>query len=263
MNHTIITCESLIKKITRTDTLFNGQYCIDPYQNCEIGCLYCDSSFDHTIYIKHNAAEILEKELPNLQKGVIIIGSVHDPYQKAELKYELTKKILQSIKKHQFPCHILTKSTHILRDINLLTQIDCTVTISISSTDEKVAKIFEQNVPSPLNRLQTIKTLTDHNIKTGLALIPILPYITETSLEDIVQQAKNHNARYILHKHLELKGEQKQQFISIITKSYPDLKSAYTTMYKNRILPDEKHISLIEKKLQHYCKQYHIPNKIN
>ncbi|MCK5458581.1 MAG: hypothetical protein KAI20_01710, partial [Thermoplasmatales archaeon] len=116
MEYKLINCDSLLKRITRKDTLFNGKYCIDPYQNCEFGCLYCDSSFEKTIYVKNNSVEILENELQTVEKGVIIIGSVHDPYQRAEQTYEITKKILKTIKKYQFPCHILTKSTLILRD---------------------------------------------------------------------------------------------------------------------------------------------------
>ncbi|UCF13000.1 MAG: hypothetical protein JSW06_01770 [Thermoplasmatales archaeon] len=103
MDYRPIICNSLIKKITKPDMLFNGKYCTDPFQNCEYGCLYCDSSFDKTIYIKMNANEILEKELEQLERGVIIIGSVHDPYQKAEQKNEVTKKLLKTIYKQHFP----------------------------------------------------------------------------------------------------------------------------------------------------------------
>ena len=83
MDYKLINCDSLLKKITRKDNLFNGKYCIDPYQNCEFGCLYCDSSYDKTIFVKENADDILNNELKKVKKGLIIIGSVHDPYQNA------------------------------------------------------------------------------------------------------------------------------------------------------------------------------------
>ena len=262
MEYKQIHCDSLLKKITKKDTLFNGTYCIDPYQNCEFGCLYCDSSFDKTIYIKKNAAEIFENELQTVEKGVIIVGSVHDPYQKAEQTYEITKNILKTIKKYDFPCHILTKSTLVLRDIDLISSMQCTVTLSISSLDEHITNIFEKNVPTPKERLQTVKMLTEKDIKAGIALIPLLPYIVESELEGIVKTSSNWNAQYILHKHLELKGEQKQLFNKEIRKHYPHLLSTYDNLYKDRFKPDATYTSEIDKKIHTYCRKYNISEKI-
>ena len=81
----------MLNKITTKDMLFGGNYTLDPYQNCEFSCKYCDSSYDEKIYIKTNAIELLEKELKKIKKGTIIIGSVHDPYQKAEKKSRILK----------------------------------------------------------------------------------------------------------------------------------------------------------------------------
>ena len=100
MQYKQIQVDTVINKITNKDKLFKGDYTVDPYQNCEYGCRYCDSSFDKTIYIKNNALEIFEKEITQMQNGTIIIGSVHDPYQKTEEKHKLTRQILKIIKKH-------------------------------------------------------------------------------------------------------------------------------------------------------------------
>jgi len=262
MEYRPITCDSLIKKITKPDMLFNGKYCTDPYQNCEFGCLYCDSSFDKTIYVKMNATEILEKELEQMERGVIIIGSVHDPYQKAEEKYEVTKNLLKTINKHHFPCHILTKSSLVLRDIDLLSNMQCVVTISITSLDKNVSQIFEENVPSPKERLQIVETLMEHGIKTGLALMPVLPFIVESELEDVVKAAKSSNAQYLLHKHLELKGDQKSVFKDIIQNHYPHLLSKYDELYKDDLKPDEKYIAELDKRMYKLCKKYNIPERI-
>ena len=98
MIYKTIRCSSLLNKITKRDALFLGDYTIDPYQNCEFGCKYCDSSNTSTIYIKTNAPEVLERELKNVTKGRIIIGSVHDPYQNIEKDYKITRKILEGEK---------------------------------------------------------------------------------------------------------------------------------------------------------------------
>jgi len=74
--------ESLINKITNKDLLFIGDFTLDPYLNCEFGCKYCDSSLDETIYIKTNAAQLLEDEIGKIEKGIMIVGSVHDHIKK-------------------------------------------------------------------------------------------------------------------------------------------------------------------------------------
>ena len=120
MKYKQIIINSALKKITKKDILFNGDYTIDPYQNCEFGCMYCDSSIEKKVMIKNNVIEILNKELKEIKKANIIIGSVHDPYQKKKKKQEKTRNILKLIKKHNLCCHILTKSDLVLRDIDIL-----------------------------------------------------------------------------------------------------------------------------------------------
>lgn len=262
MNYKLINCNSLIKKITKPDGLFLGNYCVDPYENCEFGCNYCDSSFEKTVYVKKNSLEILQKELDSIQSGRVIIGSVHDPYQNVENKFNLTKSILETLKKYDFSCHILTKSPLVLRDIDLITDLDAMVTVSISSLDDQVVRIFEPAVPSPRERLRTIQNLRKHAIKAGLAMIPILPFITETELEDIVKAAKNVDAQYILHKHLELKGDQEQHVRNLIKIHYPHLLPQYDMLYEESINPKEEYTQEFNELVSKYCKNYNISDKI-
>lgn len=262
MGYKPIHCDSLLKRITKKDELFHGKYSIDPYQNCEFGCLYCDSAFDKTIYVKINAVKLLEKELELLEKGVIIVGSVHDPYQKTEEKYEITRNLLKTIKEYNFPCHILTKSLSVMRDLDLISSMSCMVTVSIISLDEKVSNLFEVNLPPSKERLQMVKTLSENGITAGVALIPILPYIVDNELEDIVKAAANSNAQYFLYKHLELKGDQTKIFKNMIQKHYSHLLSRYEELYKDNFEPGSNYISDVNEKLSKYCKEYNIPEKI-
>jgi DNA repair photolyase len=263
MNYKSISCDSVIKKITKKDSLFHGNYCVDPYQNCEFGCHYCDSSFEKTVFVKTNVVETLKRELKQIDNGRIILGSVHDPYQNAEKNYELTKTILQALREFDFPCHILTKSPLILRDIDILTKLDCMVTISMSSLDNQVIHIFEPEVPSPNERLNTIQTLHAHGITTGLALIPLLPYIVEYELENLVKAAHNANAQYLLHKHLELKGDQERLYRNLIEIHYPHLLPKYDALYENDFKPSKSYIQELNCILSGYCKKYKIPERIN
>jgi len=262
MQYKQIRCDSLINEITTKDNLFVGDYTIDPYQHCEFGCRYCDSIND-TVYIKTNAAEMLDKELKQRKKGRIIVGSVHDPYQNAEKEYKITRELLEVIERHGFSCHILTKSPLILRDKDILSRMKSSlVTVSIASLDEQTSQLFEKHVPLPKERLQTIQALSENEIKTGLAVMPILPFIMENEFEDLVKSARNYNAQYVLHKHLELKGDQRTKYMTIIQEHFPKLMKKYDELYKDSYIPNTDYISDINKSIEQLCKKYKIKRRI-
>lgn len=263
MQYKQINVNSVLNKIAIKDRLFIGDYTVDPYQNCEFGCLYCDSSFDKTIYIKSNSAEILRNQLKNQEKGRIIVGSVHDPYQRIEMDFKLTRKILETIAESGFSCHILTKSDLVLRDLEILSEIDdCIVTMSIASLKDSVSDIFESNVPKPVKRLDVMEKLNNNGIKSGLAVIPIFPFISEVELDEIFRTAKASKADYILYKHLELKGDQKNIFFKLINKYYPDLLKKYEKLYENSYMPNKKYLLMLDAKLSDLYKKYKLKNMI-
>lgn len=263
MKYKQITIKTLLNSILKKDTLFYGNYTIDSYQNCEFGCKYCDSSFEEIVYIKSNAPEILEKEIKKSKIGRIIIGSVHDPYQKVENDYKITRHLLDIIKDRGFSCHILTKSNLVLRDIDIISEIsDCIVTLSIISLNESIYKIFESNVPDPKIRLKTIEKLREAGIKSGLAIIPILPYLIECELDSIVKSAKEYNADYILHKYLELKGDQNSCFLDLINKIDTKLPKKYTKLYSDSFMPKNDYINNLNRMIKMLCKKYKIKNGI-
>jgi DNA repair photolyase len=261
MQYKQIKCNSIINKITNKDTIFNGSYTVDMYQNCEFGCKYCDSSIGNIVYIKTNAVDIFKEQIKAIDKGRIIIGSVHDPYQKLEEKYKLTRNILKIIEKNDLSCHILTKSNLVLRDIDILSKIkDCYVTLSIISLNESIYNKFEENVISSFDRLKVIKTLSEENINSGLAIIPILPYIVELELKDIVKISKKNKAKYVLHKYLELKGDQKNIYLDIIRKINPKLISNYQELYGISYKPNSFYIRKLNSTVKELCEKYKIKN---
>jgi len=250
-----INVDRIINKIVKKDNLFSGNYTVDPYQNCEFRCKYCDSSYSDTIFIKKNAVEIFEKDIKNIDKGRIIIGSVHDPYQFVEKKYRFTRKILKIIKKNNFPVNIITKSNYVLDDIDLISDIDDSIiTISIISLDKNITNIFEKNLPDSYERLAIIKKISEKNIKTILAIIPILPYITDKEINKILLKADEYKAYKIVFKTLELKGDQKQLFFNIIKDKYPELFKKYKKIYNDSFQPDDGYINKINKILNEKIK---------
>ena len=263
MQYKQIRCDSLINDITTKDDLFVGDYTIDPYQHCEFGCRYCDSTVDDIIYIKTNAVEVLEMELEQRKKGRIVVGSVHDPYQNAEVEYKITRELLEVIEQYDFSCHILTKSPLVLRDKDILSRMESSlVTVSITSLDEQTSKLFEKHVPLPKERLQAIQALSENEIKTGLAVMPILPFIMENEFEGLVKSARNYNARYVIHKHLELKGDQRTKYMTIIQEHFPKLMKKYDELYQDSYMPNTAYISDINKSMGQWCKKYKIKKRI-
>ena len=263
MKYKPINVDFLINEITKKDTLFNGNYTIDPYQNCEFGCLYCDSNQDNKIYIKRNAPETLDKELKELQKGRIIVGSVHDPYQRIEDVELITRSLLRIIKKHKFYCHVLTKSDLVLRDSDIISKMSRSmVSVSICSFNTNTSKFFEEDVPSPKKRLSIISRLKSQGVKSGLSIIPILPYITDKEIDHIIKNAIIHNADYIICKPLELKGNQKQFFLEKLEQFDSTLIKEYRNLYSNSILPNQNYIKELKSDIKEKCKEYEIRCKI-
>jgi len=229
MEYKYINYDRIINKIANKDKLFFGDYIIDPYQNCEFGCKYCDSSYEKIIFIKNNFLNKVQNEIKDIIKGTIIIGSVVDPYQNIEKKLKMTRNLLNIIKKNQFKVHILTKSTLILRDIDILSQIkNVTVTISIISLNKKIS----------------------------------LPYIIENEIEDIVKLSLKYKTKFLLYKFLELKGFQKKCFYDDLKVFNKKLVERYIDLYKDNFTPDSKYIKRINNQILKNCEKYGLSNNV-
>jgi len=166
-------------------------------------------------------------------------GGVGDSYQPIEQQYELTRKTLALLAEKKLPVHILTKSTLVKRDLDLLEKINETnkaiVSFSFSSTDESISRIFEPGVPSPQQRLETIVFLKDRGLACGMFLMPILPFITDTRevLQRTIQDAKDVGVDFIIFGGMTLKdGRQKKYFFDTLQKQYPNLLLEYQMIYK-------------------------------
>ena len=159
-------------------------YSLNPYGGCSHGCVYCyapevthsDWSTWRIVKVKSNIASRLSNELKYV-KGTIGIGTVTDPYQYAESRFELTKQCLQRIIGTGCRIHMHTKSDLILRDIDLLTQLEGLVAVTITGIDERYSKITEPGAPLPSVRLDTLKKLTDAGLDTYALIGPVLSHL--------------------------------------------------------------------------------------
>lgn len=255
MNIKEINAKSILRKHKKIDSWFLSRYGMNLYRGCIHNCVYCDGrsekynvdgEFGEDVTVKVNAIEILKRELDikrkkiPLKKGYIMVGGgVGDSYQPVEKKYELTRKTLKLLYQKDFPVHILTKSTLVERDIDILKKINeknrAIVSFSFSSTDDKISSIFEPNVPSPKERLETLKLFKKQEIAIGMYLMPVIPFITDKHdiLKKTIKDAADAKVDFIIFSGMTLKsGRQIIYFYNILKKHYPDLLTDYNHIYR-------------------------------
>jgi DNA repair photolyase len=200
----------------------------------------------------------------------MIGGGVGDSYQPIEKEYELTKKTLAFLEP-LLPIHILTKSTLVERDIDLLKRINekskALISFSFSSTNDEISKIFEPGVPPPSDRLKTIKKLKHNGFSCGMYLLPVIPFITDTKkiMKKTIKDAYQAGVDYIIFGGMTLKsGRQKEYFYDIIDKYYPDLLPSYEMIYTDDKWGNaaKEYYQSIDRTFQTIMKQYSIPKRI-
>ena len=179
-----------IREIKSKNILSKSQvydYALNPYVGCQHACVYCYAKFmkrftAHTepwgefVDVKINAAELLAKEVLKKKPGRIWVSGVCDPYQPLEKKYALTRKCLEVLVEHGWPFTIQTKSTLVLRDIEIIKRAkDAEAGFTMTTADEKIRKIFEPGAPPSIDRVEALEALHSERIKTFCMIAPILP----------------------------------------------------------------------------------------
>ena len=244
-----IQAKTLLTKHKTADPYFGILYTMNLYRGCTHRCIYCDSrsecyqiaNFDGEILVKINAIELLAKELtPRRQKGRIGTGSMNDPYQAVERKYQLVRKALEIIARQRFPVHIITKGTLILRDIDLLQEINreqALISITITTTDDVLGKKVEPFAPEPSKRLAALRQLRDAGLRVGVTMQPVLPFIEDTpeNVENTIQQCVEHGAEYILPwMGMSLRDRQRTYYYNELDKLFPGVSQMYWKQYGNQ-----------------------------
>lgn len=207
---------------------------------------------------KTNAPELLDKALRRRadkgEYGIIVLASATDPYLQLEKDTLLTRKLLEIILKYRFPVHIITKSDLILRDMDLIERIDrkailpkdlpglnrgAIITFSFSTIDEQVASIFEPGATSPALRLKTLSTISQQGFLTGVSMMPLLPWISDTaeSMEAMFTAFKKSGAHYCFPADLTLFGsgnsDSRTLVFRAIEKHYPQFLDKYQKYFAN------------------------------
>ena len=247
--------EIQVKDYLTKSNLPASDYVINPYVGCPHGCKYCYASFmkrftGHKeewgtfVDIKRCSKNINTKKLEN---KTVFLSSVTDCYNKFEEKYEITRTILKQLVNVNCKLDISTKSKLILRDLDLLKQMNnLTVSMSINTLDENFKNDMD-NASSIKERLDTLKKLHDNSIHTVLFMSPIFPYIT--NFKEIIEISKEYIDEYWFE-NLNLRGEYKTKILAYIQEKYPKLINEYNDIY---IKGNKQYWKNLSKEIKEYC----------
>jgi DNA repair photolyase len=203
--------KSILSRNASPDIPFNVS--LNPYRGCEHGCIYCFArpthsylglspglDFESRLFAKVNAADLLRRELarPGYVPQSIAIGVNTDAYQPCERSYALTRRVLEVLNDCQHPAGLITKSSLIERDIDLIGAMaargQACVAITITTLDPAISRTLEPRAAAPARRLRTIRRLTDAGIPVSVSVAPIIPFVTEPELEKVLEAAHDAGA---------------------------------------------------------------------
>lgn len=282
-----IKAKSILRKGKKVDSWFLINYGMNLYRGCAHNCVYCDGrseeyyvdgKFGKEVTVKINAIDVLRRELDPKRKRIPfkyyfvgLVGGVGDSYQPLEEKYKLTRQALNLFLIRKFPVHILTKSTLIERDIDIIKKINeqnrAIVSFSFSSVNDEISSIFEPGVPVPTERLKTLSKFKKEGIACGMYLMPVIPFITDRSevMEETIRKAKETELDFIVFAGMTLKdGRQKQYFMKTLKENFPGLLPHYENIYlKNKWgEPTKEYNQSINQTFNLLSKKYKIPRRI-
>ena len=214
---------------------------INPYQGCEHGCVYCYArpshsyldlspglDFETKIFYKPNAVERLieEWEKPSYECKPITIGANTDPYQPAEKKLGITRRLLEAFLEYRHPVSLISKGGLMRRDLDLLKELTsrnlCSVAISVPTMDRSLKRLLEPRVPSAEIRMKLIENLTDAGIPTSLLMAPIIPAINDREIESIIEEAARRGVGHAAYIFLRLPHEVREIFVEWLETHMPD-----------------------------------------
>ncbi len=187
-------------------------FTLNPYSGCEHGCVYCyapghthsDLSTWRVVKVKTNIVERLSKEIDGAE-GTIGIGTVTDPYQPAEGRFMLTRMCLELLQRKKRSVFIITKSPLITRDIDILSNMDSVIAITITNPNDKISKITEPGAALPEERLETIRKLMDSGIDTTVFIAPVLSSL-EGYEEELMRSISDTSVRKVYADPLNQRG---------------------------------------------------------
>ncbi|WP_232410883.1 PA0069 family radical SAM protein [Methylophilus sp. 5] len=230
--------KTIINYIQSPDLPFDRT--LNHYRGCEHGCIYCYArpthaylgmspglDFESHLLMKADAAELLKKELAHAkyQCAPIALGMNTDSYQPIEREYQLTRQIIQVLSEANHPFSLVTKSSLVERDIDLIAPMAAkglaSIYLSITTLDRQIARRLEPRAAAPERRFETLRRLSEAGIPTGVMVAPVIPALTDGDIEQILQQAHQAGATKAGYVFLRLPHELSDLFEGWLQQYFP------------------------------------------
>ena len=255
---------------------------INPYRGCEFACRYCyarytheflnftdPAAFEREIYIKQNLPWLLEQELRGFDPAEeIAIGTATDPYQPIERQARVTQGVLEVLSRQSgLRIGLVTKSTLIERDIELLQAIDArnalTLHLTITTTDAALARKLEPRAPRPDLRFATVQRLRAAGLTTGVLCSPLLPGITDNgpALNLVAREAAAAGASFFSAEPLFLKSCSRETFFRFIADEFPALSASYAERYGTNAFAGPAYASRIRALVTATARRHGLPHR--
>ena len=249
---------------------------INPYRGCEFACRYCYARYTHEfmelppedferkIFIKQNAAWLLEQELKQVRPGEeIALGTATDPYQPIERRARVTESLLEVLARQRgLRIGLVTKSTLIERDIPLLQKVAernaLALHLTITTPNAALARLLEPRAPRPDLRLRTVARLRQAGLRAGILCSPLLPGITDTgkALDGMARRAKAADASFFSAQPLFLKPCSKEIYLTFIREHFPKLESMYRQRFESDAFVSTAYRKRTEALVKAVCAKY-------
>lgn len=218
---------------------------INPYSGCQHRCIYCYATYEwfedfyDSVYVKINSPSILKRELPLYGTSKpVMLGSATDVYQPVELKFRLTKKIIEILQSYGVEYYIFTKSTSVLLDKELHARYSskCFIIWSLTTIDDELKRKIEPYAAFSKKIFEAIKIMRSLNIKCGLNIDPILPGLTDSKkmISEMINLAKESNCNFISAGILRLRIDIWKRYREFLMKEYEHLIPYYNDLYFKR-----------------------------
>ena len=215
-------------------------------------------AFEKEILVKSEVAEVLARTLnpARIAGNSLVIGTATDPYQPAERRFQLTRRILEVLRTyHGLSIEIITKSPLVTRDIDLLRAIsernEMSVNISLATADPRLARRLELRSPVPGARLRALRRLTEGGVHAGLIIAPIIPGVTDdwAGLARLMEEAKKAGARYVIGSALRLGSAARHRFLPVLQREFPYLAERYRRHYARSDLASQDYQAALARRL--------------
>ncbi|MEO5580394.1 MAG: radical SAM protein [Gemmatimonadaceae bacterium] len=287
------------------ETTGMGFWSINPYVGCAFGCAYCYAryahryvmeraadddrmgnglsqrfdetppwlAFERNIFVKQNAPEVLsralrqgsDKHLGLINGDAVVIGTATDPYQPAERRFKVTRRVLEVLTEHPgLTVVIITKSPLITRDIDILSRLgrhsDVSVHISLITLNRELARRIEPRAPTPEARVRALGRLREAGIDAGINCMPVLPGITDnpSDLEALVKRVSEAGATYVGACALRLQSSARKRYLPFIEQEFPHLAERYRNTYANGYQAGDKYRAGLAEFFDRLCVKYRV-----